>query len=101
MIIRSRALCEAGWFPLNSVTEDWALGMRLKKLNWRCRYVDVRSLTLINPVSYQRFMLSHHMVYASSPISQRRHGRHMQRTSPQKSCLPTMTSCIIACRSTS
>ena len=42
MIIRSRALCEAGWFPMNSVTEDWALGMRLKKLGWRCRYVDVR-----------------------------------------------------------
>ena len=43
MIIRSRALCEAGWFPMNSVTEDWALGMNMKKLGWRCRYVDVRN----------------------------------------------------------
>jgi cellulose synthase (UDP-forming) len=43
MILRSRALHEAGWFPMNSVTEDWALGMRFKKLGYRCRYVDVRS----------------------------------------------------------
>jgi cellulose synthase/poly-beta-1,6-N-acetylglucosamine synthase-like glycosyltransferase len=42
MIMRSRALREAGWFPMNSVTEDWALGMRFKKLGYRCRYVNVR-----------------------------------------------------------
>ena len=46
MILRSRALCEAGWFPMNTVTEDWALGMRFKKLGWRCRYVDVRACLL-------------------------------------------------------
>ena len=27
---------------MNSVTEDWALGMRFKKLGYRCRYVNVR-----------------------------------------------------------
>ena len=42
MILRARALREAGWFPMNSVTEDWALGMRFKKLGYRCRYVNVR-----------------------------------------------------------
>jgi cellulose synthase/poly-beta-1,6-N-acetylglucosamine synthase-like glycosyltransferase len=42
MILRSRALHQAGWFPMNSVTEDWALGMRFKKLGYRCRYVNVR-----------------------------------------------------------
>ena len=42
MILRCRALHEAGWFPMNSVTEDWALGMRFKKLGYRCRYVNVR-----------------------------------------------------------
>ena len=42
MILRSRALQQAGWFPMNSVTEDWALGMRFKKLGYRCRYVNVR-----------------------------------------------------------
>jgi hypothetical protein len=41
MILRCRALHEAGWFPMNSVTEDWALGMRFKKLGYRCRYVNV------------------------------------------------------------
>ena len=46
MILRARALHEAGWFPQNSVTEDWALGMRFKKLGYRCRYVDVRPLRL-------------------------------------------------------
>jgi cellulose synthase/poly-beta-1,6-N-acetylglucosamine synthase-like glycosyltransferase len=41
MIMRSAALRKAGWFPMNSVTEDWALGMRFKKLGYRCRYVNV------------------------------------------------------------
>lgn len=40
MILRSRALQEAGWFPADSVTEDWELGMRMKKLGWKCRYVQ-------------------------------------------------------------
>ena len=44
MILRARALRAAGWFPTNSVTEDWALGMRLKKLKYMCRYVNVRNL---------------------------------------------------------
>jgi hypothetical protein len=43
MILRSRALQSAGWFPMNSVTEDWALGMRFKKLGYICRYVNVCS----------------------------------------------------------
>ena len=29
MILRSRALHTCGWFPTESVTEDWALGMRM------------------------------------------------------------------------
>lgn len=51
MVLRSRALREADWFPLNSVTEDWALGMRFKKLGYRCRYVNVRRAVL----SYHTF----------------------------------------------
>jgi cellulose synthase/poly-beta-1,6-N-acetylglucosamine synthase-like glycosyltransferase len=44
MILRSRALRSCNWFPSNSVTEDWALGMEFKKMGWRCRYVPVRPL---------------------------------------------------------
>lgn len=40
MIIRSRALQDCGWFPVDSVTEDWELGMRMKKVGWKCRYVQ-------------------------------------------------------------
>ena len=42
MILRCRALRDVNWFPLDSVTEDWALGMRFKKQGWMCRYVGVR-----------------------------------------------------------
>jgi hypothetical protein len=48
MILRCRALREAGWFPMNSVTEDWALGMRFKKLGYRCRYVNVCPSTCLS-----------------------------------------------------
>ena len=29
MILRCRALQDCGWFPTESVTEDWELGMRM------------------------------------------------------------------------
>jgi len=40
MVLRARALQDAGWFPTETVTEDWTLGMRLAALGWRCRYVQ-------------------------------------------------------------
>ena len=30
---------QAGWSPTYTLTEDFALGMELKKRNWSCRYV--------------------------------------------------------------
>ena len=30
---------QAGWFPEWTLTEDFALGIELKKLNWQCRWV--------------------------------------------------------------
>lgn len=31
---------QAGWFPEWTLTEDFALGIELKKLSWQCRYVS-------------------------------------------------------------
>jgi cellulose synthase/poly-beta-1,6-N-acetylglucosamine synthase-like glycosyltransferase len=31
---------QAGWFPEWTLTEDFALGIELKKLQWQCRYVS-------------------------------------------------------------
>ncbi|KAI7842235.1 hypothetical protein COHA_004148 [Chlorella ohadii] len=39
-LVRARAFNQAGWFPEWTLTEDFALGIELKKLNWQCRYVD-------------------------------------------------------------
>ena len=39
-LVRSRAFKEAGWSPEYTLTEDFALGMELKKRKWECRYVD-------------------------------------------------------------
>ena len=35
MILRCRALQDCGWFPTESVTEDWELGMRMVR-SLRC-----------------------------------------------------------------
>jgi cellulose synthase/poly-beta-1,6-N-acetylglucosamine synthase-like glycosyltransferase len=40
MLLRGRALQQAGWLPTDTVTEDWELGMHLKSLGWRCAYVQ-------------------------------------------------------------
>lgn len=40
-LIRARALGEAGWFPTNSVTEDYELGILLTTLGWRYIYRKV------------------------------------------------------------
>ena len=40
MQIRSNALLEAGGSPTWTLTEDFALGMELKKYGWHCRYVQ-------------------------------------------------------------
>jgi len=40
MLIRNKALQEANWFPTHTVTEDWDLGMTLKKNGWEGRYVQ-------------------------------------------------------------
>jgi len=39
-LIRSAAFKEAGWSPEYTLTEDFALGMELKKRRWQCRYVE-------------------------------------------------------------
>jgi len=39
-LLRARAFQEAGWFPEWTLTEDFALGIELKKRGWQCRYVD-------------------------------------------------------------
>ena len=40
MQIRANALLEAGGSPTWTLTEDFALGMELKKYGWHCRYVQ-------------------------------------------------------------
>ena len=42
MVVRARALQQCGWFPVDTVTEDWELGLRMKALrtSWKCRYVQ-------------------------------------------------------------
>eukprot|EP01023_Acetabularia_acetabulum_P045661 TRINITY_DN463_c0_g1_i1.p1 TRINITY_DN463_c0_g1~~TRINITY_DN463_c0_g1_i1.p1 ORF type:complete len:1207 (+),score=229.86 TRINITY_DN463_c0_g1_i1:181-3801(+) len=39
MLLRSRALKNVGWFPTNTLTEDWSLGMEFKVKGWEGRYV--------------------------------------------------------------
>lgn len=38
--VRSNALLEVGGSPTWTLTEDYALGMQLKKFGWHCRYVQ-------------------------------------------------------------
>jgi endoglucanase len=38
--VRAKAFREAGWSPEYTLTEDFALGMELKKRGWHCRYVQ-------------------------------------------------------------
>ena len=40
MQVRSNALLEVGGSPTWTLTEDYALGMELKKYGWHCRYVQ-------------------------------------------------------------
>ena len=37
-LVRARAFQEAGWSPEYTLTEDFALGMELKKRGWQCRW---------------------------------------------------------------
>jgi len=39
-LLRAKAFQHAGWFPEWTLTEDFALGIELKRRNWQCRYVD-------------------------------------------------------------
>ncbi|KAK9804363.1 hypothetical protein WJX72_009368 [[Myrmecia] bisecta] len=39
-LTRASAFQEAGWSPTYTLTEDYALGMELKKGGWQCRYVE-------------------------------------------------------------
>lgn len=39
-LVRARAFSEAQWFPEWTLTEDFALGIELKKKGWQCCYVD-------------------------------------------------------------
>lgn len=38
-LIRATAFQECGWSPTWTLTEDFALGMELKKRHWQCRYM--------------------------------------------------------------
>lgn len=38
--MRANALLEVGGSPQYTLTEDYALGMELKKYGWHCRYVQ-------------------------------------------------------------
>ncbi len=42
-LVRAKAFMEVGGSPTYTLTEDFALGMELKKLHWQCRYVQARS----------------------------------------------------------
>ncbi len=39
-LTRSIAFEQAGWSPEYTLTEDYALGMELRKRKWKCRYVE-------------------------------------------------------------
>ena len=39
--MRAKAFMEVGGSPMYTLTEDFALGMELKKYGWQCRYVQV------------------------------------------------------------
>ena len=39
-LLRAKAFQHAGWFPEWTLTEDFALGIELKRRKWQCRYVD-------------------------------------------------------------
>ena len=43
-LMRAKAFMEAGGSPTYTLTEDFALGMEMKKYGWQCRYVQVRGL---------------------------------------------------------
>ncbi|KAK9810557.1 hypothetical protein WJX73_000559 [Symbiochloris irregularis] len=38
-LVRARAFQDVGWSPTYTLTEDFALGMELKKNKWQCRYM--------------------------------------------------------------
>lgn len=38
-MIRAKALASCGWFPSNTITEDYALGMELKKRGYKATYL--------------------------------------------------------------
>ena len=39
-VVRAQAIMEVGGSPMYTMTEDYALGMELKKFGWHCRYVQ-------------------------------------------------------------
>ena len=39
-MVRANAYQEAGWTPTWTLTEDFALGMEMKRNGWHCRYVN-------------------------------------------------------------
>lgn len=39
-MVRANAYQEAGWTPTWTLTEDFALGMELKRNGWHCRYLN-------------------------------------------------------------
>ena len=39
-LVRAQAIMEVGGSPMYTMTEDYALGMELKKYGWHCRYVQ-------------------------------------------------------------
>ena len=39
-MVRANAYQEAGWTPTWTLTEDFALGMEMKRNGWHCRYLN-------------------------------------------------------------
>ena len=53
--VRANALLEVGGSPTWTLTEDYALGMQLKKYGWHCRYVQVLPAEQLRPLDAAGF----------------------------------------------
>ena len=49
--MRAKAFMEVGGSPTYTLTEDFALGMELKKYGWQCRYVQVKLCAISNTIN--------------------------------------------------
>lgn len=59
--MRSKAFMEVGGSPTYTLTEDFALGMELKKYEWQCRYVQVKPCAILNTIDGFQIVTSCHL----------------------------------------